>query len=121
MHDAADNIERIRKGLLSILGGKSIDFTNDLAPLVAVFADPVGRHSGGRVMLFQHFFSDRLGFYPEIVRQVPACLKIFFKVGSLDGRDADAFEKLLASDEFRTVCEDLNISQVQFGSKFIIK
>lgn len=121
MSDVAnENQDKVREGLLSVLAGRSIAFSNNNANLVAIFDDPINRFSGGRVLLFQQFFQDRMGFIPQIVREVPHCMKIHFDVGELDTQETLLLGELLKGEEFRKMCRGVNVTQVQFGSRIVL-
>lgn len=60
-----------------------------------------------------------MGIVPQIVREVPACMKIHFDVGDMGTEDYLNFNELLASEEFRAMCRGVNVSQVQFGSTLL--
>jgi hypothetical protein len=116
-YDAEENISRLRRGMVALLGGRSIDFEKSGATLVVVFDGAPSRYSNGRVVLFQDFFDANLGIVPQVVRQVPACIKVFFNT---EPASTKAVSDLLQSAAFRTLCHDLHISQVQFGVKMFL-
>lgn len=120
MYDAIENINRVRKGLVAVLQGRTIDFSTDHTPFIVVFDDPINKFSEGRVVLFQQFFIEQLGMILEIVKQVPACLKIFFKVDFEEPEERQRFAELIETPAFLRLCSELNISQIQFGSKMVV-
>lgn len=122
IYDAKENASRVRHGILSLLSGRAIDFISASAPLVVVFDGDPSQFSGGRILLFQQFFLDRLGIIPEIVRQVPACIRVYF---SIERDDRDAVKAALctadgkATPDFQVLCRELNVSLVQLGGTII--
>jgi hypothetical protein len=117
-YDPSENIGRLREGLTAVIAGRATKFSGAVGSLVVVFDGEPTPFSGGRVLLFQQFLLDRAGVIPEIVRQVPACLKVFFDVGD-DPDSVAAVRRLLATPAFDALCKGLQISQVQLGAEMV--
>ena len=119
MYDRSENLVRVRQGLISILSGRKIEFSNDQWNLMALFCDPITKFSQGRVLLFQNHFVEHAGTIPEIVSQMPACLKIFFRIEAEEPEVKKKILDIISSDSFSVLCRDLNVSAVQFGGQLI--
>lgn len=116
MSAVEENLTRVREGILANIAGKPKKFSDENASMIAVFSDPVNKFSAGRVLLFQQFFWDHLGVLPVIVKEVPSCLKIYMSFGE-DSQAVKEAMGLIDTEGFRRLCNDVNVSHVQIGSK----
>ena len=114
-----DNADRLKRGLLSLISGIAIEFSKTNSSLIVVFDGKATTFSSGRVLLFQQYIYERTGIIPEIIRQVPACIKIFFNIDADNKEQRELISQTLETSEFRELCNKLRISQVQRGSKII--
>lgn len=114
-----ENAHRVREGLLALVKGNPAAFDDTATPLIVTFDVEPSIFAAGRIMHFQRYFLDRLGFYPQVVRQEPACVKVFFAVPE-DALDLKRLREVLYADEFRALCDDLRVTRVQFQGAFVL-
>lgn len=117
--DPAENSRRIKAGLLAAISGRPLEFARENSNLIAVFDGPFTKYSSGRITLFQEYVYEIAGVAPEFIREVPACIKVFFK---LQIEERDRLNHVLAaleSAEAKEMYRSLGISQLQFAGKII--
>ncbi|WP_336485773.1 hypothetical protein [Methylobacterium nigriterrae] len=119
--DPEENSRRVRAGLVSLLAGRPISFTRSRCDLIVVFSGSFTKFSGGRVHLFQQHVLDGLGIYTEIVKQIPACIKVFFVFHNKNYGGKAEIQEFLTSQESMEVYENLGITQIQLGGEIIFK
>ena len=115
----ADNARRLRDGVRAAVAGRVVEFAQKNADIIAVFDDPFGQFSGGRISLFQQFIFDNIGVVPEYVKSVPACVKVFFSLGPYSEENIDLLRGLLRSERAREIYSNLRISQVQLRGEMV--
>jgi hypothetical protein len=114
-----ENARRLRDGVRAALAGQVAEFAKKNTDLIAVFDEPFGQFSTGRISLFQQFVTDNIGVVPEYIKSVPACVKVFFSLGPYSAENIEILRGVLRSDSAREVYSNLGISQIQLRGELI--
>lgn len=118
-YDATENSERLHRMMLAMIGRKAVDIASGNANLVVVFDGDPSPLELGRITLFQRYIDDRIGIVPEILKQVPACIKVFFRLPIDDRSRVDQVKVLLRSEDAQALYRDLRISQLQYAGEML--
>ncbi len=113
-----ENVRRIEQGLAALIRGNEINFATQNTELVVLFDVPATRFGAGRILLFQQFIEQKTGVIPIVIRQVPACIKVFFDY-PYQQADRDHLLDMFKSSEFHVVYQSLRIKQVQFAGQLV--
>lgn len=117
MYDPVDNGMRARQALAAAIAGLPKTFEPDVeSKLIALFSDPLGPYAAGRIVRFQQIILDETGVLPEIIKQVPACLKVYFALGPEPGRVIAKLAALAERADFAEACRQLGVAHIQFAS-----
>lgn len=118
MYDAVENSRRLKLGLIALVSGSPVAFSsNKLTSFIVVFDGAPSLFSGGRIALFQQYILSTFGKIPEIVREVPSCIKVFFYLPWDDQIEKERLMSILSHIDFTDLCRKLEITYVQFGGK----
>lgn len=110
-----ENNERLEKGLKQALVNQITEFNNiSGGQSIAVFSDPIDEFTGGRIRLFQQAIFDESGIYPEVVKMIPACLKVFFTLEASREYTKKTLIPYFSTQRYNELCDEVGLSYVQF-------
>lgn len=118
-YDATENSERLHLMMLAMIGRQAVEIARGNANLVVVFDGDPSPLEAGRITLFQRYIDDRVGLVPEILKQVPACIKVFFRLEISDRDRINDIKLLLTSADAHSLYRDLRISQLQYAGEML--
>lgn len=89
--------------------------------LIAIFNGPIDQFVGGRILTLQQAVFDECGAYSEILRAVPSCLKVFFRLDIPNEKTRRDLIPFFESEEFSALCKEIDVGYVQYSGDIFPK